>query len=53
MGVNDEFWGHLHAAEREVLLAARVLIDTRLERLERSSRDAENTDRLQDIDIEF
>jgi len=51
MGVNDEFWGHIHAAEREVLLAARVLIDTRLERLERSSR--ETTDRLQNIDIEF
>lgn len=53
MGVNDEFWGHIHAAEREVLLAARVLIDTRLERLERSSRGSEPTQRLQDIDIEF
>lgn len=53
MGVNDEFWGHIRAAEREVLLAARVLIDTRLERLERSSRGNEATDRLQNIDIEF
>lgn len=53
MGVNDEFWGHIRAAEREVLLAARVLIDTRLERLERSSRGSETTERLQDIDIEF
>lgn len=51
MGVNDEFWGHIHAAEREVLLAARVLIDTRLERLERSGR--KSTDHLQDIDIDF
>lgn len=53
MGVNDEFWGHMRGAERELLLAARVLIDTRLERLERNARGSESTDRLQNIDIDF
>lgn len=53
VGVNDEFWSHMRAAEREVLLAARVLIDTRLERLERSKGGSDTTDRLQNIDIDF
>ena len=53
MGVNDEFWGHMRGAERELLLAARVLIDTRLERLEHSNSGRDSTDRLQEIDIDF
>ena len=53
LGVNDEFRGHLHAAERELLLACRVLIDTRLERLDPETDGAESPSRLQNIDIDF
>lgn len=53
LGVNDEFRGHLRAAERELLLAFRVLIDTRLERLDPEANGAETTSRLQNIDIDF
>lgn len=53
LGVNDEFRGHLRAAERELLLAFRVLIDTRLERLDPNADGAEISSRLQSIDIDF
>lgn len=53
LGVNDEFRGHLRAAERELLLACRVLIDTRLERLDPETDGAETSSRLQNIDIDF
>ena len=53
LGVNDEFRGHLRAAERELLLACRVLIDTRLERLDPEAAGAETPSRLQNIDIDF
>ena len=53
LGVNDEFRGHLRAAERELLLACRVLIDTRLERLDPEADGAETSSRLQSIDIDF
>lgn len=53
LGVNDEFRGHLRAAERELLLACRVLIDTRLERLDPETDGAETPSRLQNIDIDF
>jgi hypothetical protein len=51
-GLNDEFWSHLRGAERELLLACRVLIDTRLERLD-PKPESDQTARLQRIDIEF
>lgn len=51
-GLNDEFWRHMRGAERELLLACRVLVDTRLERLERKPQ-AEESGRLQRIDIDF
>ena len=51
-GLNDEFWGHVRGAERELLLACRVLIDTRLERLE-PKPPAGETSRLQRIEIDF
>ena len=53
LGVNDEFRGHLRASERELLLACRVLIDTRLERLDPEADSAETPSRLQSIDIDF
>ena len=53
LGVNDEFRSHLRAAERELLLACRVLIDTRLERLDPETGAAETPSRLQNIDIDF
>jgi len=52
-GLNDEFWLHLRGAERELLLAARALIDARLELVEARSRKAEQGSRLQEIDIDF
>ena len=52
-GLNDEFWLHLRGAERELLLAARALIDARLELVEARSRKAEQASRLQEIDIDF
>ncbi|MEZ4768831.1 MAG: hypothetical protein R2844_10460 [Caldilineales bacterium] len=52
-GVDDEFWRHLRAAERELLLAVRHLLDVRLEALERANRPADDSSRLQEIDIDF
>jgi hypothetical protein len=52
-GLNDEFWLHLRGAERELLLAARALIDARLELVEARGRKAEPASRLQEIDIDF
>jgi hypothetical protein len=52
-GLNDEFWLHLRGAERELLLAARAVIDARLELVEARGRKAEPGSRLQEIDIEF
>ena len=52
-GVDDEFWRHLRAAERELLLAVRHLLDVRLEALERASQPADDRNRLQEIDIDF
>lgn len=52
-GLNDEFWLHLRGAERELLLAARALIDARLELVEARGRKAEQSSRLQEIEIDF
>ncbi len=52
-GLNDEFWLHMRGAERELLLAARALIDARLELVEARGRKAEQASRLQEIDIDF
>lgn len=51
VGLDDEFWGHIHGAERELLLAARALVDARLRRLERTPPTPEA--RLQKIEVEF
>jgi hypothetical protein len=52
-GLNDEFWLHLRSAERELLLAARALIDARLELVDARGRKAEQASRLQEIEIDF
>ena len=52
-GLNDEFWLHMRGAERELLLAARALIDARLELVEARGRKAEQASRLQEIEIDF
>ena len=52
-GFNDEFWLHLRGAERELLLAARALIDARLELVEARGRKTEQASRLQEIEIVF
>ncbi len=52
-GLNDEFWLHLRGAERELLLAARALIDARLELVEARGRKAGQSSRLQEIEIDF
>ena len=52
-GFNDEFWLHMRGAERESLLAARALIDARLELVEARGRKAEQGSRLQEIEIDF
>ena len=52
-GLNDEVWTHLRGAERELLLAARALIDARLELVEARGRKAEQPSRLQEIEIDF
>ena len=52
-GLNDEFWLHLRGAERELLLAARALIDARLELVKARGRKAEQASRLQEIEIDF
>jgi hypothetical protein len=52
-GLNDEFWLHIRGAERELLLAARALIDARLELVEARGRQAEQASRLQEIEIDF
>jgi hypothetical protein len=52
-GLNDEFWLHLRGAERELLLAARALIDARLELVEARGRKGEQASRLQEIEIDF
>ena len=55
----DEFWTHMHASEREFLLAWRVLIETALERNAAKSAAASPANegviipRRQSIDIEF
>jgi hypothetical protein len=45
-----EFWEHRRAAQRELLLAARTLIDAALERME--ERDAPERKRTHKIEIE-
>lgn len=52
-GLDDEFWGHLHAAEREFLFACRALIDARLRRAEERAQMGATTGRVQDIEIDF
>lgn len=53
-GLDDEFWGHMHAAEREFLLAWRALIDARLRRWEeREQSNPPDVQRRQSIDVEF
>ena len=52
-GFNDEFWTHMRGAERELLLAARALIDARLELVEARGRKTEQASRLQEIEIDF
>lgn len=54
LGLDDEFWGHLRAAERELLLAWRALIEARLRRLEKTAdSDAPAPSRRQEIEVEF
>lgn len=48
-----EFWQHLHGAERELLLAVRVLVDNRLTLMEARNKPVMDADRLQEIEIEF
>jgi hypothetical protein len=43
----------MRGAERELLLAARALIDARLEMVEARGREAEQASRLQEIEIDF
>ncbi len=52
-GLSDEFWLHMRGAERELLLAARALIDARLELVDARGRKAEQASRLQEIEIDF
>lgn len=53
-GVDQEFWGHMRAAEREFLLAWRCLIDARLRRWEeRAASHPPNPQQRQDIEIDF
>ena len=53
-GLDEEFWQHMRAAEREFLLAWRSLIDARLRRLERQGQpDDAASQRLQPIEIDF
>jgi hypothetical protein len=53
-GLDQEFWGHMRAAEREVLLAWRCLIDARLRRWEeRAASHPPNLQQRQDIEIDF
>lgn len=53
-GMDQEFWGHMRAAEREFLLAWRCLIDARLRRWEeRAASHPPNPSQRQDIEIEF
>jgi hypothetical protein len=52
-GMDDEFWGHMRAAEREFLLAWRSLIDARLQRLDDRSTGSAASSRLHDIPIDF
>ncbi|MER2598227.1 MAG: hypothetical protein ABTQ73_01760 [Caldilineales bacterium] len=51
--LSSEFWQHLRGAERELLLAVRVLLDNRLALMEARNQPATDTDRLQEIEIEF
>lgn len=52
-GLDEEFWGHMRAAEREALLAVRHLLDVRLEALARASQPAAESSRLQEIEVDF
>lgn len=53
-GLDDEFWRHMRASEREFLLAWRSLIDARLQRLEqREQAGVSGSERLQEIEIDF
>lgn len=52
-GLDDEFWDHMHAAEREFLLAWRALIDARLRRAEERAQMGATTGRVQEIEIDF
>lgn len=53
-GLDQEFWGHMRAAEREVLLAWRCLIDARLRRWEeRAANRPPSPRQRQDIEIDF
>ncbi len=53
-GLDQEFWSHMWAAEREFLLAWRCLIDARLRRWEeRAASHPPNQRQRQDIEIDF
>ncbi|MCS6845119.1 MAG: hypothetical protein NZ528_12490 [Caldilineales bacterium] len=52
-GLDDEVVAHLRTAERELLLAARALIDHRLERVEARNHQAEQAGRRHEIEVEW
>ena len=54
MGPDKEFWLHVRAAERELLLAMRVLIEARLRRFEeQANEEATRSPGLEHIEVEF
>jgi hypothetical protein len=48
----DEFWQHRRAAQREALMAARVLLDAAIERLEAEPESAKTRPKAGRIEIE-
>lgn len=54
LGPDEEFWLHMRAAERELLLACRVLVEARLRRLEQQgSEETTESAGLEHIEVEF
>jgi hypothetical protein len=54
MGPEEEFWLHMRAAERELLLACRVLIESRLRHLEQQgNEESTRSAGLEQIEVEF
>ena len=57
LGLKEEFWIHFYAAQREGLLAARALLDSVLERVDKDAAQAERSEqqraRRGGIDVSF